>query len=67
MNPDYKVTTFRAGGYLVEPFNKIKDALLENEISIDSSICPGLYNNNEISPYDFRFYPTKIKYSFNLT
>ena len=40
VNPDYKVTTFRAGGYLIEPLNKIKDALLKNEIKIDSSVCP---------------------------
>jgi hypothetical protein len=65
VNPDYKVTTFRAGGYLVEPFDKIRDALLNNEILIDSSVCPGVFNNNEISPYDFRFYPNETKYTFN--
>ena len=67
VNPGYKVTTFRAGGYLLEPFDQIRDALKKNGIIIDSSICPGIYNNNEISHYDFRFYPTKTKYRFNLT
>ncbi|MFO7525507.1 MAG: hypothetical protein R6W68_08645 [Ignavibacteriaceae bacterium] len=67
VNPNYKVTTFRAGGYLIEPFEQIRDALKKNEIMIDSSSCPGIYNNNDISPYDFRFYPTKSKYSFSLT
>ena len=67
VNPDYKVTTFRAGGYLVEPFDKIRDALLNNEILIDSSICPGVFNTNEISPYDFRFFPTKTIFNFNLS
>jgi hypothetical protein len=65
--PDYKVISFRAGGYSLEPFDKIKDALLDNEIRIDSSVCPGLLSNNKILSYDFRFYPTWIKYNFSLT
>jgi hypothetical protein len=67
VDPDYQVNTFRAGGYLVEPFDKIMNALIKNKIIIDSSICPGVYNSNEVSPYDFRYYPTKTKYNFNLT
>jgi hypothetical protein len=43
------------------------DALLKNEIFIDSSICPGLYNKHRISAFDFRSYPQKIKYSFDST
>ncbi len=67
VDPDYKITTFRAGGYLLEPFAKIRDALLKNEITIDSSVCPGLYENNKISPFNFRFYPNKSIYNFDLT
>ena len=67
VNPDYKVTSFRAGGYLIEPFGKIRDALLKNEIRVDSSVCPGLQNNSEVSPYDFIDYPAKTKYNFDLT
>lgn len=66
-NPLYRVTTFRAGGYLVEPFDKIKNALLKNEIIVDSSVCPGLFNKSGTSPYDFRLYPSKLKYNFNST
>lgn len=67
VNPNYKVTTFRAGGHLIEPFSKIKDALLSNEIKIDSSVCPGLYNKNGIYSYDFRYYPLNPKYNFAAT
>jgi len=67
VSPDYKVTTFRAGGYLIEPFDKLKDAFLKNDIKIDSSVCPGLYNPSKVSTYDFRFYPNKTKYNFDST
>lgn len=67
VNPDYKVTSFRAGGYLVEPFDRLRDAFLRNDIKIDSSVCPGLHNPSFISSYDFRFYPNKTKYNFDST
>jgi len=67
VNPDYKVTTFRAGGYLIEPFNEIKEALQANEIKIDCSVCPNITNYNGIFSFDFRFYPDEVKYNFELT
>jgi len=67
VNPEYKVISFRAGGYLVEPFLKIREALLKNEIKIDSSVCPNSLNNNEIFSFDFRSYPNKISYYFEHT
>ena len=63
---DYVVNTFRAGGYLIEPFDKIKAAFLENEIKIDNSVCPNLFNDDGVFSYDFRFYPDKQKYNFEL-
>ena len=65
--PEYKVTTFRAGGYLVEPFHKIKGALLYNEIKIESSVTPGEYYKNGNRSYDFRNYPNDFKYNFSST
>jgi len=67
VNPSYRVTTYRAGGYLIEPFNEIKDALFKNEIRIDSSVCFNLHNSNGIFSYDFCFYPNKLKYNFEFT
>ncbi|MDP2364678.1 MAG: hypothetical protein Q8M94_13025 [Ignavibacteria bacterium] len=64
---NYKVTSFRAGGYLIEPFEKLRNAFLINNINIDSSVCPGLYNENKSSPYDFRSYPADSKYLFDST
>jgi len=64
VNPNYKVTTFRAGGYLIQPFSKLKDAMLQNGILIDTSICPGLKNDNDIFSFDFSSYPNSTYYRF---
>lgn len=65
VDANYKVTTFRAGGYLIEPFELLRNAFLENEITIDSSILPGMFNENIISPYNFRSYPERNEYRFD--
>jgi hypothetical protein len=65
--PGYNVTTFRAGGYLIEPFVKLKKAFENNNIYVDSSILPGLTNNNLINGYDFRNYPEQTYYYFKNT
>ncbi len=62
---DYEVSSFRAGRYLIEPFEKLRDAFLENGISVDSSVCPGVHNDNDIFAYDFRNYPAVKKYNFD--
>jgi hypothetical protein len=67
VNPEYKVNIFRAGGYLIEPFVKIKEALLINEIKIDSSVCLNSFNNRGDFSFNFRSYPNKTQYNFELT
>jgi hypothetical protein len=67
VSPGYKVTTFRAGGYLVEPFEKLRAAFYENGIKTDSSVCPNLVNDDGVFSYDFRFYPNIQKYKFELS
>ncbi len=65
--PTYEVTTFRAGGYLIEPFNEIKDAFYRNGIKYDSSVSPGLFYHNGNLTYTFKNYPRKIIYNFETT
>ncbi|MBI3260126.1 MAG: hypothetical protein HYZ54_11725, partial [Ignavibacteriae bacterium] len=43
INPDYKVTTFRAGAYQIQPSKQIVDALLAVGIEADSSVWKGGY------------------------
>jgi len=63
--PGYNVTAFRAGGYLIEPFAKLMKAFEHNNIYVDSSILPGMRNDNPVNGYDFRNYPTYYHYNFS--
>lgn len=65
IDPSYRVNTFRAGGYLIEPFNVISDALEKNDILIDSSVCPNLSIVNDIFSYNFKNYPKLNSYTFD--
>ena len=57
VDPTYKIVAFRAGGWAVQPYYKLKKAFLKTEIKIDSSVMRGAYAKNEGSYYDFRNVP----------
>lgn len=48
---DYKVTCFRAGSYLVQPFTRLYNALVENNIMCDTSVYKGGMSSDR--GYDF--------------
>jgi hypothetical protein len=50
VKPDYKCIAFRAGGYMIEPSEKVIRALIENGIQCDSSVTKG-YRSDVL--YDF--------------
>src|SRR5438270_13532009 len=41
ISPDYEVVAYRAGTYEAQPFDRLYDALLANDIWCDSSVLPG--------------------------
>lgn len=41
IKPSYQVVAFRSGGYRVQPFQRLYDALVENGIFCDSSVYQG--------------------------
>lgn len=51
--PNYVCKAFRAGGYNVGTDKTTLDALLENGLTVESSICPGFYSNSALSQYDY--------------
>ena len=59
---EMEVYAFRAGGWCIQPFKKIKNALYKNNIKIDSSVIPNNYSNS----FDFRNSPPKTFWNFNL-
>lgn len=62
----YKTTAFRAGGWCIQPFDRLKDVFEELGLKYDSSVFPG---GKFISPeysFDFTNAPKKSHYRFNI-
>lgn len=58
------VFAYRAGGWCLQPFSKLKAAFVANGVTLDSSVFRnGFFESNEYS-YDFRNAPDKDIYRF---
>ena len=51
-------TSYRAGGFCIEPFHQISSALLDVGIDVDSSVVPGAHLKNVEKGFDFRRVPS---------
>ncbi len=58
------VFVFRAGGWCLQPFSKLKNAFVENGINLDSSVFRNGFYSSEQYSYDFRNAPDKAIYKF---
>ena len=56
---------YRAGGWVIQPFDRIRGALLENGVTIDSTVFAGGYREGRVQPYDFRRAPAKSRWCFD--
>ena len=56
---------YRAGGWVIQPFERIRPALLENGVTIDSTVFAGGYREGRVQPYDFRAAPAKTRWCFD--
>ncbi|MFM9009266.1 MAG: hypothetical protein ACKORE_11895, partial [Bacteroidota bacterium] len=61
-----KSLAFRAGGWCVQPFDRMAEALAEVGIKIDSSVFPGGHYQSREYDYDFRDAPDQTRWKFNL-
>lgn len=59
-----KVHTFRAGGWCIQPFDRLKELFKEIGIKYDTSVFPGGHFESEHYDFDFRNAPHKSKYKF---
>ena len=59
------VTSYRAGGFCIEPFARIRDALAENGLFVDSSIVPGAKLVDEQKGFDFSEAPDTAWWRFS--
>lgn len=62
--PEYCICAFRAGGWAIQPFSKIKKGFMAAGIRIDSSVAVGMYDRNQYSYYDFTNAPHREKWCF---
>jgi len=60
-----KIQAFRAGGWSITPFEKLKEAFVKCGIKIDMSVLPNFYKNElPMHYYDFRNVSSKNIYKF---
>jgi hypothetical protein len=64
IDPTYKVTAFRAGGWCVQPFEMLEEGFIKSGIRIDSSVMPGMSELNSARYYDFMAAPDLPVYRF---
>lgn len=62
IDPAYKCIAFRAGGWCIQPEKEILEALIKENIRIDTTVYYGGYNSNPIKYYDFRNVPQKANW-----
>ena len=62
---DRKIFAFRAGGWCLQPFSKLKDAFLNKGIFLDSTVFYGGYNQTRTNLYDFRKSPDLEMWEFD--
>lgn len=54
VDPKYTIVAFRAGGWTVQPFEKLKQAFRKAGIKVDSSVSIGSYRETPYYYFDFR-------------
>jgi len=60
-----KVFAFRAGGWCIQPFEEIMDALIMNDIWLDSTVYKNGLSNDPIRWFDFRTCEDSVSWKFS--
>jgi hypothetical protein len=55
---------YRAGGWVIQPFGKLRAALRANGVRIDSTVYAGGVSQSRVQPFDFRGAPAKSRWRF---
>ena len=56
---------YRAGGWVIQPFHKLRDALRDTGVTIDSTVYAGGRSDGATQPYDFQGAPAKSRWRFD--
>jgi hypothetical protein len=60
-----ETSTFRAGGWCIQPFSRLEKIFIELELIYDSSVFPGGKFTSPHYDFDFTTAPKKARYRFN--
>ncbi len=63
--PPESICAFRAGGWVLQPFSKLAEALAANGIEIDSTVFENGQSESDTHVFDFRGAPQKSLWRFN--
>jgi hypothetical protein len=55
---------YRAGGWVIQPFERLGAALRLAGVTIDSTVYPGGHRASAVQPYDFRSAPRRSRWRF---
>ena len=55
---------YRAGGWVIQPFERLRPALAAAGVKIDSTVYPGGHRSSAVQPYDFRAAPARSRWRF---
>jgi hypothetical protein len=56
---------YRAGGWVIQPFAPLREALLAAGVTIDSTVFRGGRRSGPVQPFDFRAAPAKSRWRFD--
>lgn len=59
---EYSCIAYRAGGFSLQPHDKLVEVLYKNGIRVDSSVAPHLYSDNGAQKYDYRHDLTDVNW-----
>jgi len=66
VNKNYKINTFRAGGWSIQPFDRLANIFKNIGIKYDFSVLPNIYDDDKPRHfYDFKNCPDKYIWKFN--
>lgn len=61
----HDIFAYRAGGWCIQPFDTIKEALKNNDIWLDSTLFNNGYSDEPTRPFNFQKMPSKAYWSFS--
>jgi hypothetical protein len=64
IDPEYRITSFRAGGLCIQPFDALLPLFKKFNITVDSSVAYGFKSDSKTHFYNFMSAPKKELYKF---